>query len=411
MTRADEARRDPDGKQPPKIDYGTAWSYEFFLNAGPIDQFNAKYFNGRLLPLWHDFAEHADYDDYWQRRNALDILRDIKLPVLNVGGWFDEFDMYGTFATYRAIERHNPRNRSTLVVGPWRHGGWHEDAGDELGDLRFGSKTSAEYQRDVAFPFFEHHLRGKDAKAQWSAPEAVVYETGANRWHRLDRWPPATVPRNLYLAAGGRLAFEAPAGNAQYDEYISDPAKPIPYTTEISLEEGFKWMVADQRYAFTRPDVLSWRSDVLEADLTIAGPILANLFVSTSGTDSDWFVKVIDEQPHDAPESLAGRQTLLGFEVMRGKYRQSFSTPKAMVAGEVTPVSFNVWDKFHTFKKGHRIMVQIQSSWFPFFDRNPQVFTNIYRAKPDQFRAATQRVYRSGATPSHLVLPVFATRP
>jgi uncharacterized protein len=396
MTRAAEGRKHPSYEQPPKIDFGTPWSYEFFLEAGPTDELNAKYFNGRLMKTWSDFIEHPDYDDYWRKRNAIEPLKNIKVPVLNVGGWFDEFDLYGTFETYRGIEKRNPRNRSTLVIGPWRHGGWHEDDGATLGDIAFGSKTSEYFQKNVVFPFFQHYLKGE---GKWSPAEAIVFETGRNEWRQLAQWPPKTTPRNLYLHAGGRLSFDTPA-DAGHDEYISDPARPVPYTTEISLEEGYKWIVADQRYAYSRPDVVSYQTDVLEEDVTIAGPIAAKLFVSTTGTDSDWFVKIIDVIPE------TGYQMLLGYEVMRGKYRESFSAPSPMKPGEVTPVSFNIWDKFHTFRKGHRIMVQVHSSWFPFFDRNPQVFTNIYRAKPADYRKATQKVHRSPEAATHLVLPV-----
>jgi uncharacterized protein len=403
------------GAVPSGIDYPYRWNYEFFLNAGPISQIDAKYFGGRLFQGWDDLIAHPDYDEYWQRRDFVNAIDKVSIPVLNVGGWFDTIDPYGAIATYRRIEARNARNASTLVVGPWSHGGWHESDGAKLGDIDFGSTTAEHYRREVVLPFFEHHLRGIGAAP---ATEALVFETGGNRWHHLPHWPPAgAAGRKLYFHGGERMAFQAPAETAEaFDSYPSNPAKPVPDNEDVARDH---FGIADQRYAYTRPDVLSYQTEPLQQDLTIAGPIAVNLFASTSGTDSDWFVKLIDVYPQVAQAGADGErsrrmgsyQMLLAYEVMRGKYRNNLSRPEPMQAGVATPIRFALPERFHTFRKGHRIMVQVQSSWFPLFDRNPQVFTNIYTAEPHQYRAAEQRVYRSGAHASHLELPVVNVTP
>jgi len=403
-------RHDPDFASSEPIDFGTDWDYEFYLNAGPLDKFNDQYFNGRGIKVWQDIIDHPDYDEHWASRNYSRLLKDIKIPVLNVAGWFDAPDPYGTVETYRSIERQNPVNNSTLVVGPWSHGGWWFGDGSKLGHMQFDAPTTEHYKKNIIFPFFQYHLKGQ---GDWSSTEATVFETGNNRWHHLEQWPPESVKKqNIYLQPDFQLSFEKPQGrpDGAHDSYISDPAKPVPLSPDIPMYKHNR-MVADQRIASTRTDVLTYKTEVLQEDITIAGPILANLFASTSGTDSDWFVKLIDVYPSDAPDvdeiKMGGYQMLLGIEVMRGKYRNSFSNPEPMTPGEITPISFHLWDKFHTFKKGHRIMIQIQSSWFPAFDRNPQTFTNIYRAKAEEYQKATQKIYRMEKFPSHLVLPVL----
>jgi putative CocE/NonD family hydrolase len=403
--------RGTDPVPPERIDRGTPWAYEFFLNAGPTNELNERHYGGQMTHIWQNLIDHPDYDEFWQDRNVGRSLTDIRIPVLNVAGWFDSPDPYGAIATYQSIEVQNPVNQSTLVAGPWRHGGWLIDDGDVLGHMQFGEKTSRFFKKEMVFPFFQYHLKGEGS---WSPSEAVVFETGNNRWHRLEQWPPANVKStNLYLHEGFRVAFDRPSATppSAHDSYISDPAKPVPDSPHIPVDTS-DMMVADQRFASTRPDVLTYQSEVLTEDITIAGPILANLFASTSGTDSDWIVKLIDVHPADAPDfgdvKMGGYQMLLGVEIMRGKYRNSLSSPAPMVPDEVTPISFYLWDKFHTFKKGHKIMVQIQSTWFPAFDRNPQVFTNIYAAKKGDYIKATQKIFRSADSPTHLVLPVVA---
>lgn len=385
--------------------FGTPSKYEFFLNAGPTNQFNEAHFQGRMTQVWQDLIDHPDYDDFWQRKNLGRSLNKITVPVLNVAGWFDEADPYGTIKTYQHIEERNESNLSTLVVGPWTHGGWLRGDGAKLGGMEFGSNPNKYFHETLLFPFFQCHLKDK---GDWKPSEVTVFETGANRWRQFSHWPPRDVEyRNIYIRSGHELSFEPPqeSGEDAFDSYISDPESPIPHTPPNARANNVS-MVADQRYVSSRSDAVAYQTKPLEEDITVAGPILANLQVSTSGTDSDWFVKVIDVHPGEDAET-AGAQMLVAIEVMRGKYRNSLSHPEPMLPGEATPISFNLWDKFHTFKKGHRIMVQIQSSWFPAFDRNPQTFTNIYEAKKADYQKATQKVYRSHELQSHLVLPIL----
>lgn len=394
------------------FDYGTPWGYEFFLHAGSAADINQTYF-GDLVPAWKDFIDHPNYDEFWRAQNALQHLKHIGHPILNVAGWFDAEDFYGPMSIYYTIEQENPGNRSTLAVGPWLHGGWRSMAGDHLGCVDFGSETSRYFQTQVQYPFFSYYLKDK---GEWTAPEAVVFETGSNVWKRYDEWPPAAAsPTNLYFHAGGMLSFEPPteATERAFDSYVSDPAHPVPFSSEIRTTQGHLWMIEDQRFAATRPDVLVYQTDVLTEDVTIAGPIIADLQVSTTGTDSDWIVKLIDVYPGDAPDSpscdvpMGSFQMLLAGEIFRGKYRNSYAEPEPMVASEVTEIEFDLRDRFHTFRRGHRIMVQVHSTWFPVYDRNPQRFVDVYGARPGDFQKATQRVYRSAQRPSHLRLGVI----
>ena len=403
-------RRDaPTEERAGPFDYGTPSGYDFFLDAGAAARIDELYFHGDVL-AWNDFMEHGNYDYYWQRQNALQHLHGIDHATLNVAGWFDTEDFYGPMSIYHTIEEKNPGIENTLTAGPWLHGGWRSMEGDHLGCVEFDSKTSLYFQREVQFPFFQHHLK---EKGDWEALEAVVFETGSNEWKRYDSWPPEDLENTkLYLRADGKLSFEAPTGS-DADSYVSDPNKPVPFSAEIRTTLGHLWKVEDQRFASTRPDVLVYESDVLEKDLTIAGPILANIFVSTTGTGSDWIVKLIDVYPGDAPAStfcdipMGGFQMHLAGEIMRGRFRNSLEDPQPMKPGEVTPIVIDLRDRYHTFKAGHSIMVHIQSSWFPAYDRNPQTYVDIYRAQPEDYQSATQTVYRSAQYPSHLVLGVL----
>ncbi len=393
-----------------RFDYGTNWGYQFFLGAGTLADITERYFQDRV-PAWTEFMEHGTYDKYWQQQNALLFLDDIDHPILNVAGWFDAEDFYGPMSIYYTLEASNPDNRSTLVVGPWLHGGWRSMDGDVLGCVEFESKTSHYFQRNVQHPFFNYYLKDEGPWASTSA-EAIVFETGSNVWETYDTWPPAgTESAALYFHPNGRLSFEPPTDSSgdAYDEYVSDPAKPVPFSSEIRTTQGHEWMIEDQRFASTRPDVLVYQTEVLTEDVTLAGPILATLFASTSGTDSDWIVKLIDVYPGDAVGKacavpMSDFQMLLAGEVFRGKFRNSYTTPEPMVSGEITELEFSLRDRYHTFKAGHRIMVQVQSTWFPVIDRNPQTFVDIYKATASDFQASTQRIYRSSERASHLTV-------
>lgn len=391
-----------------EFNYGTPDGYQFFLELGSIANANDKYFkNG--IPFWNEIVAHPDYDAFWQSRNLLPHLKNIKAAVLTVGGWYDTEDLYGPLQTYQAIEKQNPGIQNTLVIGPWTHGGWTRTDGDKVGDANFGYKTVRSYQ-PVEFAFFKHHLKGGEKP---TLAEAWMFETGANRWRGFDAWPPKeSKSQSLYFHANGKLSFTAPAANESgFDEYVSDPAKPVPYTTEILNGWSKQYVAADQRFASRRPDVLTWQTEVLEKDVTLAGPLNADLFVSVTGTDADFVVKLIDVSPADARDGQINRgnqQTLVRGEPFRARFRDGFATPKAMTPNEVTRVAFNINDVFHTFQRGHRIMVQVQSSWFPFIDRNPQTFVpNIYAAKDSDFIKATHRVYHSSNQASALKVKVL----
>ncbi len=404
-------------EEPVRFDYGTPDGYEFFLELGPLAKVNEKYFHNRV-PTWNEYMEHGDYDDYWKKQNVLQHLDNIRHPVLNVAGWFDAEDFYGPMSIYNTIEKKNPGNQSTLVVGPWLHGGWARMPGDELGNIRFQSKTGEYFRQEVEFPFFNYHLKGR---GEMNLPEALVFITGLNEWRSFDRWPPENAAdQELFLTAGGRLASSPPAETADLtnDSFVSDPDHPVPFSSEIRTSQGHLWMVEDQRFASRRPDVLVYQSEALTEDFTVVGPILADLFVSTSNTDADWIVKLIDVYPGDAPDNkpnpcnvrMGGFQMLLAGEVFRSKYRNSFEKPEPMIPDQVTEIVYDLRDKGHCFRKGHKIMVQVQSTWFPVIDRNPQKFVDIYHAKESDFQKATHRVYRSAKYPSHVKLKVLKNK-
>ena len=407
-------RSGPSASRSERFDYGTPWGYRFFLEAATVGRINQLYFQDQV-PAWKEFMEHGTYDHYWQVQNATQHLKNIRVPTLNVAGWFDAEDFYGPMSIYYTIEKETPENRSTLVVGPWRHGGWISMKGESLGDIRFGSETSLHFQQQILFPFFRYYLKDE---GEWSATEAIVFETGANQWKSYDQWPPrGATPTKLYFHAGGRLSFDPPmeVGPAAHDAYVSDPAKPVPFSAEVRTTQGHLWMIEDQRFAATRPDVLVYQTEPLTEDVTIAGPILASLRVSATGTDADFVVKLIDVYPGDAPDNdpnprgvrMGDFQMLLAGEVFRAKFRNSYSEPEPLVPGQVTPLEFDLRDRYHTFRRGHRIMVQVQSTWFPVIDRNPQRFLDIYQAQPSDFQKATHKVHRSRQHPSHLLLPVL----
>lgn len=395
----------PTTSRVPWFDYGTPDGYKFYLDLGPISNINAKYLHNSNL-TWNEYMEHGNYDEYWRERDVLPHLGRISQPVLNIAAWFDAEDFRGPLSIYSTIESKNPDNQNILAVGPWRHGGWHS-AGEKLGSLLFDQETGSYFMEKVEFPFFMYYLKDKGNLA---LPEALVFETGRNQWRAHDRWPPeAATDRHLYLQDDGKLSFtnESDITHPGYAEFISDPDKPVPWSTAIQPRQGHLWMVEDQRFAARRPDVLAYQSDILTEDMTIAGPIIASLHVSTTGTDADWVVKLIDVYPSRAPEGLGDYQMLLAGDVFRSKYRNSFDKPEPMVPGQVTQITFSLLDKYHCFLKGHRIMVQVQSTWFPVIDRNPQKFVDIYHAKENDFQKAVHRIYHSPEFPSYLIMPLM----
>jgi putative CocE/NonD family hydrolase len=395
-----------------RFDYRTPDGYKFFLELGPVSNVDKEYFHGRV-PTWNEYMEHGDYDRYWEKQNVLQYLEGVEHAVLNVAGWFDAEDFYGPMSIYYTLEGKNPENKSTLVVGPWLHGGWSRMDGDSLGNIRFDSKTGEYFREKVERPFFNFYLKDK---GPLNLPEALVFVTGLNEWKAFDHWPPKeTEEKSLYLRADGKLSFDPPSEAGGKDSFISDPQNPVPYTAEIRTSQGHLWMVEDQRFAARRTDVLVYQTDILKEDVTVAGPLMANLYVSTTGTDADWVVKLIDVYPGDAPDPkpnpcsvrMGDFQMLVGADVFRGKYRNSFEHPEPFVPGEVAKIEYDLRDKGHCFLKGHRMMVQIQSSWFPVIDRNPQTFVDIYHAQASDFQKATHTVYRSSEFPSCLKIKVL----
>ena len=423
-------RPEPTEKQQPAFDYGMPDGYRFYLKMGTLANANEKHFKNDVA-FWNEMMKHDTYDEFWKARNLRPHLKAIKPAVLTVGGWFDAENIYGALQVFETVEKTTPAERNFLVMGPWRHGGWSgTDTGESLGDVRFHSKTSEFYREHIELPFFNFYLKDKGELKQ---PKAWVFETGTNLWRKKDQWPPReTRPRELYLDAKGKLSFTKPQEDG-FDEYVSDPAKPVPYTWATSTSMTREYMTDDQRFASTRPDVLVYESEALEEDVTIAGPLRPSLFVSTTGTDSDWIVKLIDVYPdnYDQPAlspppppagplqfgqtappvdphltRMGGYQQLLRGEVFRGKFRTGFDRPTPFEPGKVAAVEYRMNDVYHTFRRGHRIMVQIQSTWFPLVDRNPQKFMNIGDAKETDFQKATERVYRGGRNASSLKVGV-----
>jgi uncharacterized protein len=398
-------------------------TYRFYLNAGNIADLGAKYLKG-TNPLFDDQFKHDTYDDYWQSRDLSRHMKNVKCAVLVVGGWFDAEDLEGPYRTFDAIRKFNPDTPITLVEGPWVHGGWARTDGSHLGDAQFGARTAEYFRENIQFPFFEHYLKGQGRPL----PQAIVFETGANVWRRYDEWPPkAAAPQMLYFHAGGELSFDSPKETASKDEYQSDPSHPVPFVGYPTDTVPQRYMVDDQRFASYRPDVLTYETDPLTEDLTIAGPITAHLKIASTGTDSDFDVKLIDVYPDDYPNpdsssagnkrideappvQMGGYQQLLRGEPFRAKFRSSWESPQPLTPGKVTAIDYAMPDLYHTFRRGHRIMVQVQSSWFPLTDRNPQTFTDIPFAKPDDFRIATEEIFHQRDAASGVELLVLPSR-
>jgi hypothetical protein len=394
---------------PERFEHGTPDGYQFFLDLGPLANVNERYFKDSI-EFWNEMTQHPNYDQFWQARNILPHLKNIKTAVMTVGGWFDMEDLYGPLHTYKFVEKKNPGIKNSLVMGPWSHGGWTRRKGIELGDLNFGFETSKWFQERYLLSFFTHYLKDKPTQIP---PEALVFETGANRWREFSQWPPQDLtPQKLYLMPGGKLCLE-PVQSAEnsYSEYISDPHNPVPYTKTIGIGWNKHYMTEDQRFAGRRPDVLAYTSDVLKSDLTLAGPLQANLFVSTDQSSADWVVKLIDVYPDDHADKPA-HQIMIRGEIFRGRFRNSYEHPEPFVPGQITPVTIALQDILHTFPRGHRIMVQIQSSWFPLFDRNPQTYVeNIFTAQENDFVKAFHRIYHSPDHSSHLEFNILKRDP
>jgi len=410
-----QPRPEPTTKWPPHFEHDTPDGYNFFLeNAEPLPNVDAKYYHNKIA-FWEDVVQHPNYDAYWKARSTPQFLKNIKPAMLTVGGWFDAEDLWGALHTYQSANAQSPDGDVKLVMGPWFHGGWARGDGDHLGNVWFNGKQSIFYREKIEFPFFEHHLKGTPDP---QLPEAYVFETGTNEWKRYDAWPPKqATPAALHLGPSGQLSFTKPAAGAEFDEYVSDPAKPVPYINGTEFGMTREHMTDDQRQASRRTDVLVYQTPPLTEDVTIAGPLKPELFISTSGTDSDFVVKLIDVYPDNFPDNpenpkdvhLGAYEQLVRGELFRARFRNGYEKPEAIEPNKVTKITYEMPDINHTFRRGHRIMVQVQSTWFPLADLNPQKFVpNIYQAKPSDFQKATERLYHSNANDSHinvLVLP------
>lgn len=385
--------------------------YTFFLKLGPLSNIQKKFFHNKL-PFWNAITEHGTYDQFWQSRNNLPHFKNVKPASLIVGGWYDSEDLYGPLNIYKSIEEKNPINKNHIVMGPWSHGGWSRSNGSSFGDFTFTENTSDYYNEKILNPFFDYYLKGE---GELNIPEAITYRTGENIWVHHNEWPPSnTVSSALYFDKENKLTWSTPTHPEDlFNEYLSDPNKPVPYTAKFHDSQQMyyrTYMNEDQRFAASRPDVLVFETEPLQENVTMTGPILADLFVSTTGTDADWVVKVIDVYPDSIANlnpnpnniELGGYQRLIRYEIMRGKFRNSYENPEPFEPNKITNVKIKLQDVDHTFMKGHKIMVQIQSSFFPFFDRNPQKFVDIYNAKEEDFQKAFNRVYFSKNYPSKI---------
>ncbi len=389
--------------------------FGWYLDLGPLGNINERYLKG-TIPTWNDYVAHPDYDEFWKRQTMIPSIREAKVPTLNVAGWWDQEDFYGPVRIYDALEKLDKANLNYLVVGPWNHGGWSRGTGEALGPIQFGSATSTYFRDQVQAPWFAHFLKDK---GKLDLPEALTFEAGSNKWQRWDAWPPKTsvTAKPLYFGKNRALSWDKPieTGPAASDSYVSDPAHPVPYRQrpiQQTYGQGSKWstwLTEDQRFVEDRADVLSWKTPVLDSDVTIAGDVVAHLFASTTGTDADWIVKLIDVYPEQPPRpgDMAGYEFMVSNEVFRGRYRQGFERPAAIAPGAVLEYAFSLHTQNYSFLKGHRVMVQVQSTWFPLIDRNPQTFVkNIFLAKSTDFRAATHKIHRSASAASNVTLPV-----
>ena len=396
--------------------FGVYDTYDWYLRLGSLSNVNEKYFHGKL-PTWNDFVSHPNYDEFWKKQSLPYRLSAPTVPTMHVAGWWDQEDFYGPVTTYEALEKKDTGHLNYLVAGPWNHGGWSRGDGKTLGNIKFDTATSVTYRRSIQAPWFAYWLKGKgDGKF----PEAVTFRTGSNVWKSYEEWPPKkdVMQSNLYFHSDGKLSFQAPQSSeaSSSDSYFSDPAHPVPYRTR-PIEETYgpgsrwyTWLTEDQRFVHNRPDVLSWQTETLEEDVTVTGDIVAHLFASTSGSDCDWIVKLIDVYPDEYRNDpkMGGYQLMVADEVLRGRFRKSFELPAPVTPGEINEYVIDLHSNDHAFLRGHKIMVQVQSTWFPLIDRNPQKYVeNIFLAKDADFQSATQRIFRSTQYPSHMVLPLI----
>jgi putative CocE/NonD family hydrolase len=390
-------------------------TYEWYLKLGPLSNANKKYFFNKL-PSWNDFASHPNYDDFWKKQSIPYRLDSPRVHIMNVAGWWDQEDFYGPQKAYETWEKKDAHHKNYIVIGPWNHGGWGRMSGNKLGNIDFESETGATFRKDIQAKWFAYYLKGK---GDGNFAEAITFQTGTNVWKNYNSWPPKdAVKKNLYFHSDGKLSFEKPVNESTdtYDSYISDPAHPVPYRTR-PIEETYgpgsrwyTWLTEDQRFVNNRPDVLSWQTETLTDDVTVTGNIFAKLFAATSGSDADWVVKLIDVYPETYPKEpkMSGYEFMVANDVFRGRFRKSFETPEAITPNKVEEYTVDLHSLNHVFKKGHKIMVQVQSTWFPIIDRNPQKFVpNIFEAKEEDFQTATHKIYRSAEAASHIELSVM----
>jgi len=391
--------------------------FEWYLRLGPLSNANEKYFHGKI-PTWNNFVNHSSYDDFWRRHAVAYTLHEPSVPNLNVAGWWDQEDFFGPIMTYGRLEKSDKKNYNFIVVGPWNHGGWAGGKGSSLGDIPFHGDTGVYFRQKIEAPWFAYWLHDKGSLP---VKEATTFQTGSDTWTSYDSWPPKEAQtKHLYFREDGKLSFDPPTTDSKdaTDSYLSDPAHPVPYRrrpVDMTYPQDhpgswFTWLVQDQRFVDGRPDVLTWQTDSLREDITVTGNVMAKLFASTTGSDADWVVKLIDVYPEKVEEDwkLSGFELMVADEIFRGRYRNSFEKPEAITPNQVTPFTVDLHATNHVFKKGHRIMVQVQSTWFPLYDRNPQKFVpNIFEAKEADYQKATHTIYRSKEHPSSVEVMVL----
>ena len=409
------------GKEFKAFEFNEPDTYDWYLKLGSLAKINERILQGKI-PTWNNFATHPNWDAFWQRQAVAPYVDRPRMPTLNVAGWWDQEDFYGPIRIYDLWEKRDSANLNFLVVGPWNHGGWGGATGQKLGNVDFGSPTSLYFRQNIEAPWFAYWLKGKGTL---HLAEATAFEVGTNAWKSYDSWPPKAdvSARRLYFHSGGRLSFEPPAAptpsDSGFDKYVSDPANPVPYRARpirplfTSSSTWSRWLMDDQRFLKGRADVVNWETAPLTEDLVVAGSVMAHLFASTTGSDADWVVKLIDVYPETEPDTLLrGYELMVANDVLRGRFRKSFEKPEPLVPNKVEEFGVDLHTQDYRFKKGHRIKVQVQSSWFPLIDRNPQTWVpNIFEAKDADFKAATHKVFRSRNSASYVQVDVVGKDP